>query len=142
MARCRRPRSETEGVSPHSSSDQRRAIRAICDAPRRADRADGPLSSSSLGDGKRVSSLVLRSAARDPLKTAPLPASGGRSRGSRVIKMPNPPTKLPTAIQPAQAGKRKPKVAASTMRIAYPMPIQPSSAGTPGRPSGGSGSGT
>jgi len=34
------------------------------------------------------------------------------------IKMPNPPTKLPTAIQPAQAGKRKPKVAARTMMIA------------------------
>ena len=27
MTRCRRPRSETESVSPHSSSDQRRAIR-------------------------------------------------------------------------------------------------------------------
>ena len=34
-------------------------------------------------------------------------------RGSRVIKMPNPPAKLPTAIQPIQAGKRKPKVAAA-----------------------------
>ena len=34
----------------------------------RADRADEPLSSASLGDGKRVSSLVLRSAARDPVQ--------------------------------------------------------------------------
>ena len=54
------------GVSPHSSSDQRRAIRVVCDAPRRADRADGPLSSSSLGDGKAC--LLTRS-----------PISGARS---------------------------------------------------------------
>jgi hypothetical protein len=33
---------------------------------------DGPLSSSSLGDEKRVSSLVLRSAARDPFLIATL----------------------------------------------------------------------
>jgi hypothetical protein len=32
------------------------------------DRADEPLSSALLGDGKRVSSLVLRSAARDPVQ--------------------------------------------------------------------------
>jgi hypothetical protein len=64
--RCRRPPSETKRVSPLSSSDQRRAIRDFCDAPRRADRAVDPLSSSSLGDQTRVSSLVLRSAARDP----------------------------------------------------------------------------
>src|SRR5829696_903214 len=31
MTRCRRPRSETESVSPHSSSDQRRAIRDFCE---------------------------------------------------------------------------------------------------------------
>jgi hypothetical protein len=37
-----------------------------CDAPRRADRARNLLPSSSLGDEKRVSSFVLRSAARDP----------------------------------------------------------------------------
>jgi hypothetical protein len=66
LTRCRRPRSETKSVSPLSSSDQRRAIRDFCDAPRRADRAADPLPSSSLGDEKRVSSLVLRSAARDP----------------------------------------------------------------------------
>jgi hypothetical protein len=39
----------------------------------------GPLSSSSLGDGKGVSSLVLRSAVRDPV--GPLRRSA--SRGSR-----------------------------------------------------------
>jgi hypothetical protein len=58
------------------------------------------------------------------------------------MRIPNPPTKLPTATQPAQVGKRKPKVAARTMTIAYPIPIQPSKAGMAGRCSGGSGSGT
>jgi hypothetical protein len=38
MSRCRRPRSGTKSVSPLSSSDQRRAIHDLCDAPRRADR--------------------------------------------------------------------------------------------------------
>jgi hypothetical protein len=44
----------------------------VCDGPRCEDGADEPLSSSSLGDGKRVSSLVLRSAARDPVFFATL----------------------------------------------------------------------
>jgi hypothetical protein len=42
-----------ENVSPHSSSDQRRAIRIDCSArwrSLRADRADRPLTSPSLGD--------------------------------------------------------------------------------------------
>jgi hypothetical protein len=51
-------------VSPRSSSDQRRTIRGLI-ATLRVARIVlwGPLSSSSLGDEKRVSSLVLRSAA-------------------------------------------------------------------------------
>ena len=71
--------------------------------------------------------------AADAQSTAPSPASGGRRRGSRVTRMPKPPRKLPTASQPAQAGNRIPKVAPSTRTIAYPIAIQPSSAGH-GRP--------
>ena len=75
-------------------------------------------------------------------RTAPSPASGGRCRGSRVSRMPNPPMKPPTASQPTQTGQPSPKAAASTTSAAKPIPIQPSRAGTPGRRSGGSGSGT
>ena len=71
------------GKPPSSSDPTKRPCRRIShfsDAFRRlllqigganiasADRADEPLSSASLGDGKRVSSLVLRSAARDPVQ--------------------------------------------------------------------------
>ena len=66
---------------------------------------------------------------------------GGRWRGSWVIRMPKPARKLPTASQPAQVGNRRPKVVARTSSTAYPMPIQPSSTGSPGRGIGGSGSG-
>jgi hypothetical protein len=73
-------------VSPRSSSDQRRAIGFDCDASRRADRADGPLPSCSLGDEKRVSSLVLRSAARDPGEEMVVAAVGGEGRGEYDLR--------------------------------------------------------
>jgi len=57
------------GESAHFSDAFRRLLLQIGGANiASADRADEPLSSASLGDGKRVSSLVLRSAARDPVQ--------------------------------------------------------------------------
>jgi hypothetical protein len=57
------------GESAHFSDAFRRLLLQIGGASiASVDRADEPLSSASLGDGKRVSSLVLRSAARDPVQ--------------------------------------------------------------------------
>ena len=78
-SRLLRRRSPTKGVSAHSSSARRRAIRNVSLlAPLAADRAGKPPTSSSLADKRRVGSLLLSTPARDPLFDCSL-----RSRGSR-----------------------------------------------------------
>ena len=78
-SRLLRRRSPTKGVSAHSSSARRRAIRnVLLLAPLAADRAGKPPTSSSLADKRRVGSLLLSTPARDPLFDCSL-----RSRGSR-----------------------------------------------------------
>ena len=51
----------------------------VCDAPRRADRARDPLTSSFARKRRAVSSLVLRSAGRDPRTSATLRRPANRA---------------------------------------------------------------